>query len=64
MSYLDSVVNDNPTLASTYIADTTFEKRNLKVITLKSGSPSKAIWLGEQFSSKFLAFSFENSHKT
>ncbi|CAM6031354.1 unnamed protein product, partial [Sphagnum compactum] len=45
INYLDSVVDANPTLASTYSAGQTFEKRELKVIALKSGSPSKAIWL-------------------
>ena len=47
MSYLDSVVEENPNLASSYVADQTYEKRNLRVIVLKDGSPSKAIWLGK-----------------
>jgi len=42
---LDDVVKANPSLASTYIAGQTFEKRNLKVLVLKTASATKSVWI-------------------
>jgi len=44
-AYLDSIVALNPTLASTYIAGTTVENRQLKVLVLKTATSNKGIWL-------------------
>lgn len=44
-SFLDDVVSGNPDLASTYIAGQTYEKRNLRVLVLKTPTASKSVWI-------------------
>jgi hypothetical protein len=46
MSYIDQLVNDNPSIASSYVAGTTYEKRLLKTIVLKTSSSTRSIWIG------------------
>ena len=48
MNFIDNTVNSNSDIASSYIAGTTVENRQLKVIKLKIPSPStsKAVWIG------------------
>ncbi len=48
MSFIDEVVAANPSIASSYIAGQTYEKRNLKVIVLKTSTSKKNIWIGFQ----------------
>lgn len=47
MSYIDQVVNDNPTLASSYVAGSTYENRLLKTIVLKTPSSTRSIFIGK-----------------
>jgi hypothetical protein len=49
MSFIDEVVAANPSIASSYIAGQTYEKRNLKVIVLKTSTSKKNIWIGYHF---------------
>jgi hypothetical protein len=44
-SFLDDIVDENPTLASTYNIGTTLEGRILKVIRLKTASTTRSIWI-------------------
>lgn len=43
MSFIDDVVAANPTIASQYIAGQTYEKRNLKVIVLKTATSKRNV---------------------
>jgi hypothetical protein len=45
MSYIDDMVASNPSIASSYIAGQTFEKRNLKVIVIKSSTSQRKVWI-------------------
>lgn len=47
LNFIDDTVNANSDLASSYIAGTTHENRQLKVIKLKAPNPStsKAVWI-------------------
>ena len=47
MSFIDDTVAANPGIASSYIAGQTYEKRNLKVIVLKTPTSKRNIWIGE-----------------
>jgi len=49
LSFIDEVVFGNSDIASSYIAGTTHENRQLKVIKIKAptASTSKAVWIGE-----------------
>ena len=43
MSFIDEVVAANPSIASSYIAGQTYEKRNLKVIVLKTTTSQRKV---------------------
>ncbi len=45
VNYIDNVVAENPTIASSYVAGSTYENRQLKVIVLKTETSKKSIWL-------------------
>lgn len=45
MSFIVSMVNDNPDIASTYTAGKTYENRDLKVLVLKTSSSQKSVWI-------------------
>ena len=49
MNFVDETVNANSDIASSYIAGTTVENRQLKVIKIKvpNTSTSKAVWIGK-----------------
>ena len=47
MSFIDDVVAANPTIASQYIAGKSYEKRNLKVIVLKTATSKRNVWIGK-----------------
>ena len=44
-NFIDQTVLDNPSLASSYVAGQTYEKRNLKVIVLKTSTSKRNIWI-------------------
>jgi murein tripeptide amidase MpaA len=44
-SYLDDVTKQNSDIASTYIAGQTYEKRNLRVLVLKTSTSKRNVWL-------------------
>ena len=44
-SFLDEVIAQNPSIASSYIAGKTHEKRNLRVLVLKTATSKRAIWI-------------------
>lgn len=46
-SFIEDTVAGNPDLASSYLAGQTYEKRNIKVVVLKTPSSSKRIWMGK-----------------
>ena len=49
MSYIDTVVQDNPDIASSYNPGNSFENRQLKTIVLKAATGKKGIWIGINF---------------
>ncbi len=44
-NFIETTVADNRDIASTYVAGTTFENRDLKVIVLKTPTSNRAIWI-------------------
>ena len=43
------MVQENPELASSYVAGKTYENREIKVIVLKTPSSSRLVWLGNLY---------------
>ena len=52
MNFIDEVVAANPSIASSYIAGQTYEKRNLKVIVLKTPTSKRSVII------KYLVFKY------
>lgn len=46
MSYIDQVVADNPSIASSYVPGISYEKRLLKTLVLKTASSQRGIFIG------------------
>ena len=45
-SFINQMVQSNPDLATSYVAGNTYEKREIKVIVLKTPSSDRLVWLG------------------
>ncbi len=45
VNYIDNIVAENANIASSYVAGTTHENRQLKVLVLKTQTSKKSIWL-------------------
>jgi hypothetical protein len=45
-SFINQMVQNNPDLASSYVAGETYENREIKVIVLKTPSSDRLVWLG------------------
>lgn len=43
--FLDDTVQQNPAIASSYVAGLSYEKRNLKVLVLKTAQSKSKVWL-------------------
>lgn len=45
MSYIDRLVLENSDIVSSYVAGTTYEKRNLKVVIIKTPNSKRKVWI-------------------
>lgn len=45
MSYIDRLVSENSDIVSSYNAGTTYEKRNLKVVIIKTPNSKRKVWI-------------------
>lgn len=48
MNYIKEIVSDNPDIATTEVIGTTYEKRDLRVLVLKTSTSQKAVWIGNE----------------
>jgi hypothetical protein len=45
MNYIDDLAAENPDLVSSYVTGQTYEKRNIKVVVLKTKSSKRNVWI-------------------
>ena len=46
VNYILSIVDDNPSIASSYVAGRTIENRDMRVLVLKTSTSKRAVWIG------------------